>query len=819
MRVLALVAAVNSLSATTGFNFGKGSGIIVLDGTLDLTNGARIVDGFIENNGGSIATDCTPIVGTNATWADRDGSYYSSITFDGCLHHGNRVNLGNNQMLVMDGSVVPVTPIVSGHHCEPTIIRGVGGVVEDGEIRIDSGATANVNLSGVLTANINLKGNRCEYSFSHPGNARAVLSLANDLTFAPLYGPTTRCVTHPGVNRIEFNGNRMTFGGDADALDCHNGSYRLPHAQVWNDANVLLSGPVVFGSNGSVTFDSPGYVNGSGNTLFLGEALKPLINTYNEVNLSNLTINGDSTGDWFAYGQGAWNCVNTTLVRSGYNILRDGDSGIIVDSNTGATVYVEQTTGGYVVFNEVGQGSYVDLVATDVLDGDSRVFGTRGALFAASSNEGSIWYNGDSTDSFVRFFDGVYVVVTIAFIDAEGDFEKIANQSITIDGAFSRTTNVFGDTRFGHSDTVYERRDSFCYSNLQDGSNNDIFDGCHQVYVDDADNSYFKFDGEGNPVYVTLDTAVTYDGESLITGVQGTFFANDSSGSPIWYDGESEGMYVQYNGTIYYRVTIDFNRVLDVNGNPVIDVHYNDEDIAVADATVRLNTDVSIFGEWTVQHGTTLTIDLNGHALDLSNGSLRTNSCESTMVIKNGTLKGLSCESLDFHSGSTLILENVELHLGSHVRWDNAELKIKGKCRFVGRSRSVFDNQSTANFTITPNSTLTLEDGVIYSHNNNGETNFNFCNSSSHLELMGATFRRPDAGCESSALELTVGTIIIDHKSVMQPGSNGIQFGDGDDSDNNLSIIVRPGATLSISSDNCADVSSGTITYANVSSC
>jgi hypothetical protein len=36
MRVLALVAAVNSLSATTGFNFGKGSGIIVLDGTLDL---------------------------------------------------------------------------------------------------------------------------------------------------------------------------------------------------------------------------------------------------------------------------------------------------------------------------------------------------------------------------------------------------------------------------------------------------------------------------------------------------------------------------------------------------------------------------------------------------------------------------------------------------------------------------------------------------------------------------------------------------------------------------------------------------------------
>ena len=410
LRVLALVAAVNSVSATTGFNFGKGSGIVVLDGTLDLTNGIRIVDGFIENNGGSIDTDCTPIVGTNATWAERDGGYYSSITFDGSLRDGDRLSLGSNQSLIMNGTPVVATPTVDGSHCHPTVIRGIGSEVEDGEIKVNSGSTVSVNLAGVLTANINLKGNRCDYEIANPGDARAVMSLAGDLNFAPTYGPVTHCVNHPGINKIEFNGNRMTFGGDANALDCHNGSFSINHPQIWNNANVTLSGPVVMGEEGSITFDTPGYVNGAGNTLFLGDSSSALTNGYNEVNLIDLTLNS-GCNDVFTYGEAAWNCANTTF----------------------------------------------------------------------TSNDGSI----------------------------------------TVDGAISRTTNVFDNVRFGHPAYIYEVDNSFSYTELKDGNTNNIFDDGRQVFRNPDSGTYVEFDGDNKPVLVELAaTAVTVD-DALVPGTQG----------------------------------------------------------------------------------------------------------------------------------------------------------------------------------------------------------------------------------------------------------------------------------------------------------
>jgi hypothetical protein len=129
-----------------------------------------------------------------------------------------------------------------------------------------------------------------------------------------------------------------------------------------------------------------------------------------------------------------------------------------------------------------------------------------------------------------------------------------------------------------------------------------------------------------------------------------------------------------------------------------------------------------------------------------------------------------------------------------------------------------FINESLLSFTIASGSSLTLGDGVVYCHANAGEANFVFADSSSRLELMGATFRRNDVesggGDAPDALVLKNGCLIIDHISYLQPGSKGIQIGDGITAANNLTIEIRPSATLTLGSG--GDASSGVVTYANV---
>jgi hypothetical protein len=94
--------------------------------------------------------------------------------------------------------------------------------------------------------------------------------------------------------------------------------------------------------------------------------------------------------------------------------------------------------------------------------------------------------------------------------------------------------------------------------------------------------------------------------------------------------------------------------------------------------------------------------------------------------------------------------------------------------------------------------TLKLCDGIVWSHSTS--SSFYFAGAMSALELMGATFRRPNFVYNSdeelvsaSTLYLSAGKIVIDHKSYIQPGAGNIYLVD------NLDIELRPGATLTIS--------------------
>ncbi len=218
------------------------------------------------------------------------------------------------------------------------------------------------------------------------------------------------------------------------------------------------------------------------------------------------------------------------------------------------------------------------------------------------------------------------------------------------------------------------------------------------------------------------------------------------------------------------------------------------------------------FGTSTTATGEVMELDLGGHSIDMSSASaliaLQAGGGGSTLRIKNGRLLNLSGTKLSATAGSTIILENVELALSvalTNYTFANAALQIEGDCLISGLHGNSFINTSTNNLTIAKNGRLTLLDGITYYHNNSGTTNFVMTDNSSRLELVGATFKGYNTG--STPIVLTLGTLVVDHKSYIQPNSAGINIGNGSNSEGDLTIEVRPGATIG--------VTTGTLTYAN----
>ncbi len=260
-----------------------------------------------------------------------------------------------------------------------------------------------------------------------------------------------------------------------------------------------------------------------------------------------------------------------------------------------------------------------------------------------------------------------------------------------------------------------------------------------------------------------------------------------------------------------------------------------DGSMGMANALIVLQTNVALQGVWSFAAGAlSLTfsetptatapnvIDLNGKTLDFSDVSAGLALLDSfmTVTIRNGRIANLSDEKITGTPNSYYVFENVEFVLtGDTTISASIGVTFKGNCSIVAaESGTQLINQSLLNTTIASGSSLTLGDGVVYCHANAGEANFVFADSSSRLELMGATFRRndvePGEGDEPDALVLKNGCLIIDHISYLQPGSNGIQIGDGITAANNLTIEIRPSATLTLGSG--GDATGGVVTYANV---
>jgi len=232
---------------------------------------------------------------------------------------------------------------------------------------------------------------------------------------------------------------------------------------------------------------------------------------------------------------------------------------------------------------------------------------------------------------------------------------------------------------------------------------------------------------------------------------------------------------------------------------------------------LRLNSNVALLGAWQMRASPSLVIDLNGHTLDFAHEAAELAIVDSfmTVTIRNGRIANLSSSKIHGTVNAHYIFEDVEFILADDATFiDWVSFTFKGACSLsVAAPGITLENYSFLGVTIASGSSLTLKDGMIFAHGVPSGS-FIITDSSSQLVLVGATFRRNNVEGEVAPLQLLNGVLIIDHISYLQPGNGGIQIGDGADADHNLTIEVRPSASLIIGSG--GNATGGTVTYANV---
>jgi hypothetical protein len=248
-----------------GINFGNGSGFIVEQGASLDVSGAELTGGTIKTEGGAIIMD-EPLIGHNTTISIQNAGYQPrTITFDGSLNGTDTLILGDDQFLVMDGTIVSQSLVATGAHNYPSMLRGVGNTIAGSGVTVATGATLRIDVAGTLDASIELQ---ADGAAEGEGASVSKIILDSDVTLAPGRGITTS--QEGGSNIVHFNGRRLSLGGFTE------GPVVLSGNQDWWLANLNLTGPFEIAEGTALVLRSPlgapecAYINGNGNTFNFG---------------------------------------------------------------------------------------------------------------------------------------------------------------------------------------------------------------------------------------------------------------------------------------------------------------------------------------------------------------------------------------------------------------------------------------------------------------------------------------------------------------------------------------------------------------------
>jgi len=213
-----------------------------------------------------------------------------------------------------------------------------------------------------------------------------------------------------------------------------------------------------------------------------------------------------------------------------------------------------------------------------------------------------------------------------------------------------------------------------------------------------------------------------------------------------------------------------------------------------------LGGDLEYTGTLNIQDN--LIIDGQGNALSVSgNTGQFVLANNKTLILKNIKLDGFGANSLIVEgTGSRLILDNATLNLADDTLTITAGMvDIVHDCKISGENGAVFAYTAAQDLCIRDNSTLLIDSGITFSHDNSiTGTNIVFTSNASTLALAGGTFYAAD---DTVTVTLATGRLVIDGRSSLV---GNMELGH---TTSTLSIEFLPGGTL--------DISSGTVAYKN----
>ena len=234
-----------------------------------------------------------------------------------------------------------------------------------------------------------------------------------------------------------------------------------------------------------------------------------------------------------------------------------------------------------------------------------------------------------------------------------------------------------------------------------------------------------------------------------------------------------------------------------------------------------LNTLPGSFNNLTLSFNSPLTIDaaltftgtseLDGHNNRLTltpYGSIVAGD-GAILTIKNAVIDQVSGKNICCNSDtSEIILQNVELIMDDVCTFSTGKLTFVDEVTFSGTGTFVYDSPQTS--TIISASKLHITDSVtlnVGKHAVSGAQPFYFEDSTATLLLDNCYFYVRDTG-----VILTRGLLMLDRQTVLDmaatSSANGLIFGDGVDSNNDVTIYYSPSAV--------SYFDSGWLTYNNV---
>jgi hypothetical protein len=831
--MLVLLASHAVLQPTIRFG-SRDAGFIVDNGVLALGS-ASLSEGTLVINADNGVTSSG--MSCSHMRFEQSGDFVTSVKeLNGNISWGTSLTLNDAQKLLVNGGTVSETVSVFASDDAPAIIEGHGNF--ENSILVSSPCSLIMRWNGPLNADIDLQ------SF----DTFSELILERDLLFGPHHSVRSTFGVHP---IIRCAGYRLLFGGDAametiltNSMTCINANIELTGSVRLDDAIYTFTdfGAFINGNGHQFAFSNGGQLIASGIPVVCTNIIFSGVNQFSFC-IESIPGDGDSLPGIFRFRD---------VTLESYN-----DDGVLRSITlTGEIVNDEPNIfDGYCEFESVALSMNTDLAMADdwVFNADSTLNGNN---FHLNLNNGALLIEEGVTltlRNVVLDYVTMYSIAGAGTLNLSGVTIIVDRELEAIDWSSGPTIIVDGPVLVMTGDTILQVK------------NTSQINGVTLLYDPlgtDTVDRVIGFTGSGRVIsvdkvipddggFVPQDLSFVASGSLEVTeylypelgGMNSRIitFAKAAvdeipAGGLLWFDGkgrslicptvnedmledeESQAVIMIGDGVhttqvIMQNVTIEGFKLPYVYYRSVGDALYPGNN-----TTLRLHEDwvgdlelnqALVLGSDPAGLSEKVILDLQGHVIDLgSSGSIQMQgSADCELHIMNGRIRNIAGNQIAGAAGTTLVFKDVVLELSSTFTIATSSVRFEGHCSITGAQGTVIEFSNAGKvLTIAAGACLTLTDGIIYLHDNTGGSNFVFTNATSQLELIGAQFSHIDT---ETPLKLTKGVLVIDHKAVIAAGnSGGIWLGDGANVGNNLTVEIRPGATIT--------VQSGVLNYAGV---